>query len=251
MRTPIGLVEINERFMYEGRAGTSSVSAPNFEDWRRQSKSIQFMSTLRGGPETILGLAEPVRTNMYAVSGDYFRLFEGTPVAGRTFLPDESVENGAPVCVVSYTFWQEQLGGRRDLSGVHLSGMGIDVHGRRRDAARVRLSRRTSRCGSRSSRRTRVWAATATTTRRSDAWRQALPSLKRKRRCKAIAERLKLAYPDAQRGGRREGRRVARHARRTREDLFAPAPRRGRRRAARRVRESRERQSRARRRAVA
>ncbi len=118
------LVELNERFLYEGRAGTASVSAPNFVDWRRQSKTVQLMTAFRGGEETILGLAEPVRANLYAVSGDYFRLLDGTPVFGRTFTPDESTEGGAPVCVVSYKFWQEQLGARRDLAAVHLQAWG-------------------------------------------------------------------------------------------------------------------------------
>jgi putative ABC transport system permease protein len=118
------LVELNERFLYEGRSGTTSVSAPNFADWQRQSKSIELMTSFRGGEETILGLAEPVRAKLYAVSGDYFHLFEGTPILGRTFVPDESAESGAPVSVVSYAFWQSQLGGRRDLSSVHLQAWG-------------------------------------------------------------------------------------------------------------------------------
>jgi predicted permease len=118
------LVGLDERFVYEGRAGTASVSAPNFGDWHRQSKTVEYMTAFRGGEETILGLSEPIRANLYAVSADYFRLFDGTPVLGRTFLPEESTESGAPVCVASYTFWQEQLGGRRDLSGVHLQALG-------------------------------------------------------------------------------------------------------------------------------
>ena len=74
------------------------------------------MAAFRGGEETILGLAEPVRAHLYAVSGDYFRLLEGTPLSAARSPRDESAENGAPVAVVSYKFWQEQLGGRRDLA---------------------------------------------------------------------------------------------------------------------------------------
>jgi putative ABC transport system permease protein len=118
------LVELSERFVREGRAGTASVSAPNFVDWRRQSSTVQLMTALRGGEETILGLAEPVRANLYAVSADYFRLFEGTPLLGRTFTTEESSGSGAAVCVVSHRFWQEQLGARRDLGGVHLQALG-------------------------------------------------------------------------------------------------------------------------------
>src|SRR6185312_980639 len=33
-------------------------------------------------------------------------------------------ESGAPVCVVAHRFWQSQLGGRTDLSSVHLQAWG-------------------------------------------------------------------------------------------------------------------------------
>lgn len=119
------LVSVRERVELRGRPSTSLVSWPNFNDWRRQTKTLELMAAFRGGGSTtVLGLAEPIALTLYAVSHDYFKLFGGTPVIGRGFTADESTEGGPPVCVVSYQFWQEQLGARQDLSSVHLQAWG-------------------------------------------------------------------------------------------------------------------------------
>jgi putative ABC transport system permease protein len=114
------LVSLAERAIYEGNAFTSSVSAPNFHDWKQQARGVELMTAMRGGESTVLGLAEPIRANVYSVSHDYFRLFGGVPIRGRTFADDESMIGGEPVAVVSNTFWREQLNGAADLSAVRL-----------------------------------------------------------------------------------------------------------------------------------
>lgn len=118
------LVELHERAVIESRPYTTAVSAPNFVNWHAQTKAIELMSAFRGGETTILGLPEPVKGNLYAVSRDYFHLFGGTPAVGRTFNPDETLGNASTVGVVSYAFWRDQLGGRTDLSSVHLQAWG-------------------------------------------------------------------------------------------------------------------------------
>lgn len=118
------LVWISERGVYEGIPYVSSVSAPNFHDWREQSKTIDLMAAMRGGETTVLGLAEPMRADVYAVSHDYFKLFGGTPVRGRTFSVDESKVGGEPVAVVSSKFWREQLNAATDMSSVRLQVWG-------------------------------------------------------------------------------------------------------------------------------
>jgi predicted permease len=118
------LVELHERAQSEGKSYTSSVSAPNFIDWQRQARTIDIMAAFRGGAQTILGLAEPVQANTYFVSHDYFRLFGGRPLLGRTFAEDESQPTGAHVAVVSEKFWREQLNARQDLGNVHLQILG-------------------------------------------------------------------------------------------------------------------------------
>jgi putative ABC transport system permease protein len=118
------LVALRERGTYEGKPLIMSVSAPNFTDWHAQARAVDVMAALRGGESTVLGLAEPVKANVYAVSHDYFKLFGGTPLRGRTFTTDESSVAGEAVAVVGYKFWKDQLGGAADLSAVRLQTWG-------------------------------------------------------------------------------------------------------------------------------
>ncbi len=118
------LVLLQERAVSDGRPYTSSVSAPNFRDWKEQARSVDIVAAYRGGPTTVLGLSEPTRATLYAVSHDYFTLFGGVPLRGRTFAATESVPGGDPVAVVSERFWREQLGARADVSDVRLQTWG-------------------------------------------------------------------------------------------------------------------------------
>jgi putative ABC transport system permease protein len=118
------LVALRERGSYEGKPLIMSVSAPNFNDWHAQARGLDVMAALRGGETTVLGLPEPVKANVYAVSHDYFKLFGGTPLRGRTFTADESAVGGEAAMVVGYKFWKDQLGGAADLSAVRLQTWG-------------------------------------------------------------------------------------------------------------------------------
>jgi putative ABC transport system permease protein len=118
------LVELHERAVIENRPYTTAVSAPNFKDWHAQTKMVELMTAFRGGETTVLGLPEPIKASLYAVSSDYFRLFGGTPALGRVFNTDETLGAASNVGVVSYAFWRDQLGGRSDLSSVHLQAWG-------------------------------------------------------------------------------------------------------------------------------
>jgi putative ABC transport system permease protein len=91
---------------------TAHVSYQNFNDWRRQSQSFEYISAHTGkwgGPETVIGGREPVRANVVSVFRDFFQVFGVAPVAGRTFAPEESNYGTTPVAVVSYRFWQRSL----------------------------------------------------------------------------------------------------------------------------------------------
>src|SRR5919202_4161345 len=97
------------------------VAEPNYADVRARNHSLEAVAEYSGGTPatmmtTIIGGSEPVRAPVYAVSGDFFRVLGVGTVVGRTFLPEE-LKSGTPVAVVSYGFWQRQLGGATDLKG--------------------------------------------------------------------------------------------------------------------------------------
>lgn len=96
------------------------VADPNFVDVRARSHSLEGIAEYGGGLATVTGGTEPVRSSVYVVSGDFFRVLGVVPVAGRTFLPEESKPGGTAAAVVSYGFWQRLMAGKKDLTNASL-----------------------------------------------------------------------------------------------------------------------------------
>jgi len=94
---------------------------PNFEDIRSQNHSLEGVAEFRAGEESVSGGAEPTRTIISSVSQDFFPLMRVRPVLGRGFLPENHRFGAAPVALVSYGYWTQQLGSTRDLSAVKLT----------------------------------------------------------------------------------------------------------------------------------
>lgn len=111
----VRLREVNEKGIQ------ISVAEPNYLDVRTQNHSLESIAQYAGGTVVVTGGDEAVRASAFWVSGDFFRVLGVQPVAGRAFLPEESKQGGNPVAVVSYGFWQRQLGGRRNFAGVQLN----------------------------------------------------------------------------------------------------------------------------------
>ncbi len=94
---------------------------PNFEDIRSQSHSLQGLAEFGVGEESVSGGAEPTRTIVSAVSQDFFPLMRVRPVLGRGFLPENHHFGAAPVALVSYGYWRQELGSASDLSAIKLT----------------------------------------------------------------------------------------------------------------------------------
>lgn len=117
----VQLREVNQR------GNRIAFAEPNFLDVHARSRSFESVAQYGGQLTTVTGAMEPVRVPAYQVSSDFFNVFGVQPIAGRTFLPEESKPGGAPVAVISYGFWQRLLGGRADLSGTTLKLMDRSV----------------------------------------------------------------------------------------------------------------------------
>lgn len=113
--SPERILEIGRSF--QGR-GFDTLSYPDVEDLRRLEDvfdgvaawDLEPMSLSTGGAgERILG---------FLVSPSYFDVLGVKPAAGRFFHADEGdPADPRNVVVVSYDFWQERLGGARDVLG--------------------------------------------------------------------------------------------------------------------------------------
>jgi putative ABC transport system permease protein len=94
---------------------------PNFLDFRSQNHTLKGLATFFSSPDSVSGGSEPVRVNIGLVSQDFFKVTGVEPFRGREFSADELRLHGSPAMIVSYGYWQRYLGGRPDLSQVHLS----------------------------------------------------------------------------------------------------------------------------------
>ena len=84
-----------------------------------------------GGRPIVKGLGEARTMNIECISADLFTVLGTPPLAGRTFAADEDRPGGASVVVISYQFWQRELGGAADAVGrtVTLNGVPTTIIG--------------------------------------------------------------------------------------------------------------------------
>jgi putative ABC transport system permease protein len=97
--------------------GIISTSYENYEDWRDQSHSFESMQASCAANLTLTGTGEPERLAARRMTAGIFPLLGVTPVAGRSFLPEEDRAEGSPVVLISYALWQRRFGGSRDWIG--------------------------------------------------------------------------------------------------------------------------------------
>jgi putative ABC transport system permease protein len=93
---------------------------PNFDDFRDQSHSFQAIAKYSSNIVSISGAAQPTRSMVASVSADFLNVFRVQPTIGRGFGPGDMKKGTAPVAVVSYGYWKQNLGSRTDLSQLHL-----------------------------------------------------------------------------------------------------------------------------------
>jgi putative ABC transport system permease protein len=98
-----------------------SVAYPNFVDWKQQNQVFEQMAAFQPADFTLTGLDQPEQIRGANVSANLLTTLEVKPAWGRDFVPDDDRPEAAPVAVVSYVFWQQRFGGRRDLAGTLLT----------------------------------------------------------------------------------------------------------------------------------
>jgi len=93
---------------------------PNFEDLRAQNHSLQGLAEFSAGVSPVSQGTETKRLTVAAVSSDFFPLMRATPMMGRTFAAEDQHQGAAPVALVSYNYWRQNLNSTQDLSTVKL-----------------------------------------------------------------------------------------------------------------------------------
>ena len=89
----------------------TTVSGPDFHDWREQSRSFETLAYWTNAGETSVSVNN---ASDYAwvlrVTPGYFRVFGVTARAGRLFTTEEEQPGGPPVVVITDAYWRRQFG---------------------------------------------------------------------------------------------------------------------------------------------
>ena len=110
----------------------STVSEPEFLDYKRGMPALSKLAAYNGGSVTI-GLGdEVIRRRVSRVSRDFFDILGVPAMVGRSFAPDEfSHLSKDRVTVISHALWQQQFGGDPRVAGraIQLNGTTFTVIG--------------------------------------------------------------------------------------------------------------------------
>jgi putative ABC transport system permease protein len=111
-----------DRIMWLGtrdaKGGEFGVSQPDFEDWRRATRTFSGIALMQMGPINFSADDRaPDQYDAVYISWNGFSLIGTQPVIGRGF-SEEDDRPGAPVvALLSYTVWQSRYGGDRSVVG--------------------------------------------------------------------------------------------------------------------------------------
>ena len=94
------------------------VSEPDFEDWRRETRTFSGISLVQMGPVNFSADDRvPDQYDGVYISWNGFSLIGTQPVVGRGFSVEDDRPGRTPVILLSYTVWQSRYGGDRSIVG--------------------------------------------------------------------------------------------------------------------------------------
>jgi predicted permease len=99
----------------------SSISYPNFLDWRRDNHSFSALASFRGENFNLTGMGDAERLRANMVSATFFPILGVKPVTGRLFTEQEDQVGAAPVALISEALWKRKFASSPDALGKSLT----------------------------------------------------------------------------------------------------------------------------------
>jgi putative ABC transport system permease protein len=98
---------------------TRGISGPDLEDLHAQNRVFEDIVPYVGysGEPLDFGVDNSGKVSGFYAGAGFFSLLAVRPYLGRVFRFDEDQPGAEKVAVLSYSFWQNQLGGKRDVVG--------------------------------------------------------------------------------------------------------------------------------------
>ena len=99
----------------------------DFLEWRDHVKAFERITAYYFSATDLTGGGEPERLSVSRVSADFFVTLGIAPALGRAFTPEEDMDGGPPVVILSDNLWKRRFG-----SDPHVVGQALTVGGRSR-----------------------------------------------------------------------------------------------------------------------
>lgn len=90
---------------------TSTVSEPNFEDWKDGTRAFRGMAVMSPGPAPVTIGSETSMIPGSSVSREFFDVMGVHPVVGRSFREEELRIGAPPAVIISDRLWRTRLAG--------------------------------------------------------------------------------------------------------------------------------------------
>ena len=119
-------------FAQEAESEVQVVSYPNYTTIRDHSRSLAGLAAHQTTPISFSTGANSDTINAEVVSGNYFQVFQLSPILGRLITPEDDQKEGAhPVAVISHRLWQKYFQSSKDTIGrkIYLNGKVFEIVG--------------------------------------------------------------------------------------------------------------------------
>jgi putative ABC transport system permease protein len=130
---PAQLVTLGEgRIQNKGNeAQSANTSNPDFQDWKKMTKSFQALAAYGFDAFTLAGNGEPKNVFATQITPNFFRMLGVKPALGRDFIDGEDVTDGPHVVLLTNGFWRSDFGGDPDVIGrtIRLDGKPVTIVG--------------------------------------------------------------------------------------------------------------------------
>jgi putative ABC transport system permease protein len=108
------IVSVSQTVRSSG-VSTQDASPANFIDWAIQNSVFSKMACARGWQANLSGGEQPERVPATMVSAQFFSLFAGQPMLGRTLGPNDGKPGNSHVVVLSHDLWVRRFGSDRGI----------------------------------------------------------------------------------------------------------------------------------------
>ncbi|HEY3040200.1 MAG TPA: ABC transporter permease [Pyrinomonadaceae bacterium] len=96
------------------------LSVPEVQDYQAQMQSLEDLTAFQSQSVNLTGSERPDRVRGAFVTANFFKVFNLSPLIGRTFVEGEDRQGGEKLAVVNEKMWQERLNSDRNLTSKKL-----------------------------------------------------------------------------------------------------------------------------------